>query len=224
MESIHCFCGEGEEQRFHCAQSGCQACVNQLLLKHRKLVVTVVRRQWLGERSAFADLVQEGNIALWRAILGFDPGRGTAFSSYAWRAIERAVWGAVARAERQEGWPYRAAGEELAVALAEAEEVEGQREALLAAVGRLPARQAAIVTTLYGLENGHPQTLAAVGQVYGLTRERIRQIRNDALVHLRLPALSGPLRQLLAQDDRAAYQRSQQMSRAWLRRRRGRQP
>lgn len=223
MESIHCFCGEGEE-RFHCAQSGCQACVNQLLREHRKLVVAVVRRQWLGERSAFADLVQEGNIALWRAILGFDPGRGTAFSSYAWRAIERAVWGAVARAERQEGWPYRAAGEELAMTLAAAEEVQAQREALLAAVNQLPARQAAVVTALYGLEDGQRQTLAAVGQGYGLTAERIRQIRNDALVQLRLPALSGHLRLLLAQDNRAAYQRSQQMSRTWLRRRRGRQP
>lgn len=223
MESIHCFAGKGGEQ-FYCAQSGCQGCVNQLLREHRKLVVAVVRRQWLGERTAFADLVQEGNIALWRAILGFDPGRGTAFSSYAWRAIERAVWGAVKRGERQEGWCYHASGEELAVALAEAEEVNAQREALLDAVDQLPARQGAIVRALYGLENGHPQTLAAVGQGYGLTRERIRQVRNDALVQLRLPALSSQLRQLLQEDDRTAYQRAQQMNGQWLRRRRGRQP
>lgn len=223
MESIHCFSGKGEE-RFHCAQSGCQECVNQLLREHRKLVVAVVRRQWLGERTAFADLVQEGNLALWRAILGFDPGRGTAFSSYAWRAIEWAVWGAVARAERQEGWSYQGLGEELAVALGEAEEVKAQREALLAAVGQLPARQATVVSALYGLEDGWPQTLVAVGARLGVTGERIRQIRNDALLQLRLPALSGQLRQLLQEDDRTAYQRTQQMNGQWLRRRRGRQP
>ena len=78
------------------------------------------------------------------------------------------------------------------------------------------------MTALYGLDNGPPQTLAAVGQGYGLTAERIRQIRNDALVQLRLPALSGPLRQWRQADDRRAYQRTQQMSGAWLRRRRGR--
>ena len=35
--------------------------------------------------------------------MGFDPEQGYAFSTYAWRAIERAVWQTVARAERPEG-------------------------------------------------------------------------------------------------------------------------
>lgn len=167
--------------------------------------------------------MQEGHIALWRAILGFDPARGLAFSTYAWRAIERAVWGAIKRAERQEGWHEWVRGEELAVVLVEAEERREQREALLQLVGQLPERQAGIVSALYGLENGQGQTLAAVGQQYGVTLERIRQIRNDALLQLRLPGMSGALRQCLQQDNRTAYQRAQQLNREWLRRRRGRQ-
>jgi RNA polymerase primary sigma factor len=222
MKSIHCFCGEGAE-RFHCAQTGCQACVNELLREHRKLVVAVVRRQWLGERAAFSDLVQEGNIALWRAILGFDPERGLAFSTYAWRAIERAVWGAIKRAERKEGWSVRGKGDELAVVLAEAEEARQQGEALLQAVAKLTARQAVVVRALYGLEDGWPQTLAAVGAQLELTAERIRQVRNDALLQLRLPEISCLLRLLLQEDDRTAYQRTQAMNRKWLRQRRGRQ-
>ena len=64
--------------------------------------------------------------------------------------------------------------------------------------------------------------LAAIGQLYGLSRERVRQMRNDALALLRLPALSGRLRRLCDQSDRAAYQRAQALNRAWLdRRRRG---
>lgn len=231
MESIQ-DCGAKGREQFSCAQGGCQECVNGLLRAHRKLVVAVVRRQWLGERAAFADLsagsrqalVQEGNIGLWRAIMGFDPNRGLAFSTYAWRAIERAVWGAVKRAERQTGWSYQALGEELAVALAEAEERQQQREALMQAVSQLPARQAAVVSALYGLQDGWPQTLATVGARLGVTAERVRQLRNDALVQLRLPATSGALRLLLQQEDRASYQRTQRMNRAWLRLRRGRQP
>jgi DNA-directed RNA polymerase specialized sigma subunit len=131
MKSIH-ECGQKGRERFRCAQAGCQECVNGLLFEHRKLVVAVVRKQWLGERAAFADLVQEGNIALWRAILGFDPERGLAFSTYAWRAIERAVWGAIKRAERGEGWSEWVRGEELALVLVEAEEGREQQEALSA--------------------------------------------------------------------------------------------
>lgn len=223
MESIQ-HCAEKGREPFACAQSGCQACVTELLRGHRKLVVAVVRRQWLGERAAFADLVQEGNIALWRAIMGFEPERGLAFSTYAWRAIERAVWAAVRRAEREEGWWQWARGEELAAVLAEAEARQQQQAALRQAVAQLPPRQAVVVSALYGLEDGQPQTLAAVGARLGLTAERIRQIRNDALIQLRLPGLSGSLRLWLQADDRPSYQRTQQMNRDWLRRRRGRQP
>lgn len=223
MNSIH-ECDQKGRERFSCAQAGCQECVNGLLLEHRKLVVAVVRKQWLGERAAFADLVQEGNIALWRAILGFDAERGLAFSTYAWRAIERAVWSAIKRAERAEGWSEWVKGEELARVLVAAEEGRERREALLHMVSQLPERQAGIVSALYGLENGQGQTLAAVGQCYGVTLERIRQIRNDALLQLRLPGMSSALRRLLQQDNRTAYQHSQQLNGAWLRRRRGGQP
>lgn len=217
-------CGQKGRERFACAQAGCQECVNALVQEHHGLVVAVVRKQWLGERAAFADLVQEGNVALWRAILGFDAERELAFSTYAWRAIERAVWGAIKRAERAEGWSEWVGGEELALMLVAVEERRERREALRQMMGQLPARQAAIVTALYGLESGQGQTLAAVGQRYGVTLERIRQIRNDALVQLRLPGMSSALRQLLHQDSRSAYQRSQALNQAWLRRRRGRQP
>jgi RNA polymerase primary sigma factor len=198
--------------------------VNKLLVQHRKLVVAVVRRQWIGERTAFTDLVQEGNIALWRAIMGFDPGRGLAFSTYAWRAIERAVWQTVARAERPEGWMALPEPEEPSAVVTLYYDAAVVKEAVVKAMGRLPPRLASIVTTLYGL-NGQPaQSLRSAGAQYELSAERIRQLRNDALLQLRLPAYSGQLRQLCGQNDRASYERMQQMNRDWLRRRRGRQP
>ena len=187
MHSVHHLVNEGREP-FGCAQSGCQACVNELLGQHRKLVIAVVRRQWLGGRAAYADLVQEGNIALWRAIMGFDPGRGYAFSTYGWPAIERAVWQAVARAERLEGWLALPEPEEPAAVVAAQYDAAVVKRAVAKAVGGLPPRLATIVTALYGLDGQPGQTLQSVGRQYGLTRERIRQLRNDALLQLRLPA------------------------------------
>jgi RNA polymerase primary sigma factor len=223
MHSVHHFSDKGCES-FGCAQSGCQACVNGLLQQHRKLVVAVVRRQWKGERTLFADLVQEGNIALWRAIMGYDPGRGYSFSSYAWRAIERAVWQAVARAERPEGWLTLPKPEEAAEVVAARYDAALVNQALAKAVDCLPPRLAGIVTALYGLDGQPGRTLQSLGNQYGLTRERIRQLRNDAMLQLRLPAYSGRLRQLCDRNDRASYQRLQQLNRDWLHRRRGRQP
>jgi RNA polymerase sigma factor (sigma-70 family) len=193
-------------------------------MQHRKLVVAVVRRQWKGERAAFADLVQEGNIALWRAIMGFDSGRGLAFSTYAWRAIERAVWQAVAQAERPEGWLALPEPEEPSEIVTLVYDAAVVKQAVARAVGRLPSRLAAIVTSLYGL-NGQPgQSLRSAGAQYELSAEWIRHLRNDALLQLRLPAYSGQLRQLCGRNDRASYERMQQINRAWLHRRRGRQP
>ena len=223
MHSVQHLADKGWEP-FSCAQSGCQECVNKLLVQHRKLVVAVVRRQWIGERAAFADLVQEGNIALWRAIMGFDRGRGLAFSTYAWRAIERAVWQAVARAERLEGWMSLAEPEEPSAVVTLHYDTAVVNEAVAKAVGRLPPRLAKIVTALYGLNGQSAQTLRSAGAQYELSAERIRQLRNDALLRLRLPAYSGQLRQLCGQNDRASYKRMQQMNRDWLHRRRGRQP
>ena len=223
MHNVQHLADKGWEP-FSCAQSGCQECVNKLLVQHRKLVVAVVRRQWIGDRAAFTDLVQEGNIALWRAIMGFDPGRGLAFSTYAWRAIERAVWQTVARAERPEGWLPLPELEEPSAVVALHYDAAVVKEAVVKAMGRLPPRLASIVTTLYGL-NGQPaQSLRSAGAQCELSAERIRQLRNDALLQLRLPAFSGQLRQLCGQNDRTSYERMQQMNRDWLHRRRGRQP
>src|SRR5207247_7147584 len=68
---------------------------------HAGLVVWVVRGQWLGGLP-FAEALQAGRIGLWRALMGYDPGRGVRFSSYAVPAIRRAVWAEVA-AYRAEG-------------------------------------------------------------------------------------------------------------------------
>lgn len=83
-----------EATLFQQAQAGCRDSLDILMARHEGLVHAVVRRQVLGALS-FAEALQAGRIGLWRAILGFDPARGFAFSTYAWPAIQRRVWRAI---------------------------------------------------------------------------------------------------------------------------------
>jgi len=50
----------------------------------------------------YADLVQEGRIGLWLAILHYDPARGYAFSTHAWTAIRYRLWRGQFYADRVE--------------------------------------------------------------------------------------------------------------------------
>ena len=93
--------------------------------------------------------------------------------------------------------------------------------ALLAAVAQLPERLRAVLVWVYGLDGQPPRTMAALGRQWGLTRERIRQLRNEALVLLRLPAYSAELWDWCDQDSRAAYRQALQLNRKWLVRGRG---
>jgi RNA polymerase primary sigma factor len=61
----------------------------------------------------------------------------------------------------------------------------------------LPPREARILRLRFGLENGRSYTLEEVGQKFGLTRERIRQIESKALRRLRHPRRSRQLRDYL---------------------------
>jgi RNA polymerase primary sigma factor len=59
----------------------------------------------------------------------------------------------------------------------------------------LPSREAQIVRMRFGLQDGRTYTLEEIGQKFGLTRERIRQIERIALHRLRHPRRSRRLRE-----------------------------
>ncbi|CAN5673234.1 RNA polymerase sigma factor RpoD [soil metagenome] len=61
-------------------------------------------------------------------------------------------------------------------------------------LNRLEDRERRIVILRFGLEDGRFRTLEEVGQEFGITRERIRQIESKALRKLRTPQLSGRLK------------------------------
>jgi len=71
------------------------------------------------------------------------------------------------------------------------------RERVEQVLSTLSPREARILRLRFGLENGHPYTLEEVGQKFGLTRERIRQIEGKALRRLRHPCRSRLLKEYL---------------------------
>jgi RNA polymerase primary sigma factor len=71
------------------------------------------------------------------------------------------------------------------------------RERVDQVLSTLSPREARILRLRFGLENGHPYTLEEVGQKFGLTRERIRQIEGKALRRLRHPCRSRLLKDYL---------------------------
>lgn len=221
--SILPVCHSQKVDIFGCAQAGCPSCLEALLREHEGLVYRVVQQQGMGGLD-YADLIQEGTIGLWHAIQYFDTQRGTAFSTYAWTVIRHQVWYARFYADRVEDDK----DEEVEAWLELVDELEEDwwrqhvRQALLEVVEKLPARLGRLIRLAYGLDGQGWHSLAAIGRLWGISRERMRQLHNNALVLLRMPALSMKLRSLCEQDSRADYQQAQQLNRAWQRSRRGR--
>ncbi len=71
------------------------------------------------------------------------------------------------------------------------------REKVEEVLATLSPREARILRLRFGLDNGHTYTLEEVGQKFGLTRERIRQIEGKALRRLRHPRRARQLKDYL---------------------------
>ena len=71
------------------------------------------------------------------------------------------------------------------------------QEQLHSVLDTLSAREAGVVSMRFGLTDGQPKTLDEIGKVYGVTRERIRQIESKTMSKLRHPSRSQVLRDYL---------------------------
>ena len=212
-----------EATLFQQARAGCSASLNALMDRHDGLVQAVVRQQVLGDLP-FAEALQAGRIGLWRAILGFDPSRGLAFSTYAWPCIMHQVWRAVKVHARLYSSPMTDDGlppyevPDPAVVW----EVVAVRQALHNLIERLPERLQQVAVARYGLDGHPPAIYRQIGATLGLSGERARQLHIEALVWLRHPAHSYVLRSLLGRHTLADYEAADELAQRWLRRRGGR--
>ncbi|MEM9165584.1 MAG: sigma-70 family RNA polymerase sigma factor [Planctomycetota bacterium] len=159
------------------------------------LVLAMAKRTRMSEVD-FADLVSEGNMALLRAVDKFDAGRGYKFSTYACRAILKAFsrQGMKLSKYRQrfptDFDPKLEKSNFLETKRADFEkDAAGEvREIVTANRADLTDVERTVIEHRFGLEAGEnekPMTLEQVGQIIGVTKERVRQIQNKAMEKIR---------------------------------------
>jgi RNA polymerase sigma factor (sigma-70 family) len=167
------------------------------------LVLAMAKRTRLGDVD-FAEIVSEGNMALIRAVDKFSIDRGFKFSTYACRAILKAFSRTALKASRHRTrFPV-----EFEPEMEKSDWQDRRRDAveedcideLKAIVDRNLAELSQVEETVirrrfnWQQEDESPLTLEEVGQIIGVTKERVRQIQNKALAKIRTVMEDGVLR------------------------------
>ena len=190
---------------------------NEFLMWHRRfehfreylvrtnlaLVLAMAKRTRLGDVD-FAEIVSEGNMALIRAVDKFSIDRGFKFSTYACRAILKGFSRTALKASRHRTrFPV-----EFEPEMEKSDWQDRRRDAveedcideLKAIVDRNLAELSQVEETVirrrfnWKQEDESPLTLEEVGQIIGVTKERVRQIQNKALAKIRTVMEEGVLR------------------------------
>jgi len=182
--------------------------IEAMMARHEGLIHAFIRRQGGGD-IPYEEALQAGRVGLWRAIQGYDPGRGTAFSTYAWVAICRHIHSRAKELSRDTDVWWQEAPASWVVPDPAAKVEEGLvQEVLFDLVGGLPKRLGQVIVGRYGLGERPPCTLKKLGKELGITGERVRQLQQEALAWLRHPAHSWRLRQLVGKNTAADYRRA----------------
>jgi len=163
------------------------------------LVLAMAKRTRLSNVD-FNELISEGNMALLRSVDKFDCSRGFKFSTYSCRAILKSFSRVAMRTSRYRGkFPT-----EYDPAMERSDFVDTQRESMaidcvdelkeifLRNLAGLTDVERTVITERFAIgrvDMSSPQlskTLEQVGVIIGVTKERVRQIQNNALKKMRL--------------------------------------
>lgn len=177
---------------------------DKLISSNLKFVARIAK-QYQGRGLSYADLIAEGNIGLIKALDKFDGERGYKIISYSVWWIRQTILEALAKrnTSNDEDLPLdyeKQTGDDddqneildenfVNDGLERTQQLE-RDEIIRVLMEYLNQREKNIITKYYGLDGGKPKTLEEIGLEYGLTKERIRQIKNTSFKKMRSIALA----------------------------------
>ena len=186
-------------------RKGDKAALDKLVNANLKFVVNYAK-QYRKSGVPFSDLISEGNIGLIKAAEKFDETKGVKFISYSvwWirNSIQECINRYLGNVEEVNAETYvvhnckkaeydyssKMVNEEFEEELTNLQ----SREATIAELMKtLKKREIRILSLYFGLYDGKEMTLDEIGQEMDLTKERVRQIKDKALVKLKVNALSS---------------------------------
>ena len=177
---------------------------DKLISSNLKFVARIAK-QYQGRGLSYADLIAEGNIGFIKALDKFDGERGYKIISYSVWWIRQTILEALAKrnTSNDEDLPLdyeKQTGDDddqgeildenfVNDGLERTQQLE-RDEIIRVLMEYLNQREKNIITKYYGLDGGKPKTLEEIGLEYGLTKERIRQIKNTSFKKMRSVALA----------------------------------
>lgn len=195
-------------KRFH-EKNDMQA--RESLINANLKFVPTVAKQFKGCGLPFADIVEEGNIGLIRAIDRFDPKKDTKVISYAVWWIRKTIIEAIEKkgvldTDNIEDYTPREKNKEVIddseilcskVIVPEINHFSEDshntpvdaKHILEELFEGVPERERYIVSDYFGLDGESPKTLEEIGEEFNLTKERVRQLNEKALKKMRSNAL-----------------------------------
>ena len=181
------------------------------IIKSNLKFVASVAKPYQGLGLSYADLIAEGNMGLMRAMEKFDYEKGFRTISYSVWWIRQAILEALNERNLLKGDELPVCNESSVEREDDASNQSGtqtemedsdyinflkkieMKSAITVLMDCLTERERDILTNYFGLGNEDEMTLEEIGKTLGLTKERVRQIKEKALKKLRAEALKNSI-------------------------------
>ena len=174
------------------------------LIKHNlRFVVSIAKKYRNKTNVSFADLISEGNVGLIKAAKKFDPSKNVKFSCYAVYWIKASINECIEA--YNENFECNILDDYQIINLVEKDNLyeninddfekkmnnlQSRRSAIEDLIKCLEEREKKIITLFFGLgENGKEMNLEEISKEMSITKERVRQIKDSAIVKLKCEAL-----------------------------------
>lgn len=195
--------GEEEKELAYRIKEGDKEALDKLINHNLRFVISVAKKYRNRTDVSFADLISEGNIGLMKAAHKFDPSRNIRFSSYAVWWIKASIKECI---EQYKGnIEFNFVDNYQIVNIVESDmacdnvneeferkmnNLQSRQSAIEDLVKCLEEREKKIIMLFYGLNDARKEmNLEEISKEMSLTKERVRQIKDNALVKLKCEAL-----------------------------------